>query len=127
MGFDHRRTDRWGHGLEHFASAGRSFEIPRELDNLGADWVREAELGLIDPAEFAAMFGRKGILQWLWMKGALLAKPRTGWNRRRWTQPTVIWECSRDIDFTEEDYPYSDYSLDPVILMVCHGGASGGG
>jgi hypothetical protein len=54
------------------------------VDNLGANWVRRVGRRFGDtyhyPAEYASAFGCLDVLRWLWVKGALLAHPRVGWQ-----------------------------------------------
>jgi ankyrin repeat protein len=76
LGFNHNAIDGMGRQVAVFAAAGGNFDILRELDNLGVDWIGVR----FHPAEFAAQFGRLDVLQWLWTKGALLANPRAGWE-----------------------------------------------
>jgi hypothetical protein len=48
----------------HFACAGGVFDICRELDNFGVDFI----VGIPSPAKFAAEFGREDVIFWLWTR-----------------------------------------------------------
>ena len=63
--------------LPHMAAAGGNFEVIRELDNLGLDWV--SRFAWEHPAEYAARWGRLEVLQWLWVRGYLMSSPVCGW------------------------------------------------
>jgi hypothetical protein len=81
LGLDISIVDDSGRGLEHYACAGGSFVIARELDNIGAKWRRSQSRGPAHfPAEYAAAFGNLAVMQWLWTKGDLLGVPRVGWS-----------------------------------------------
>jgi hypothetical protein len=53
------------------------FDVLRELDNLGVDWKGMSRDGT--PAELAARFGHLPVIQWLWIKGAVMVNPAVGW------------------------------------------------
>jgi hypothetical protein len=93
LGFDHIQTDGAGRAAAHYACMGGAFGVIRELDNVGEDWVspglrRLSVVGwpfLPSPptaAECAAAYGQLGVLQWLWIKGALSGTPAVGWRPR---------------------------------------------
>jgi hypothetical protein len=85
LAFDEKATSGWGSTIAHFACAGGDFEICREVDGLGVDWLardmwwERGDLSGHFPAEYAAMFGRIDVLRWLWAKGFLLDKEGVGW------------------------------------------------
>ena len=63
--------DTWPEAA-HFACAGGNFDIIRAVDMFGGVWGSQDRLGRM-PSVYAAMFGRREVLAWLWTKGELHA------------------------------------------------------
>ena len=98
LSFDLARCDGKGRNIGHFAVAGGSMEILRELDARdtvdGADKKKgsifvEGDETMNQCAHYAAKFGRLDVLQWLWMKGKAELNPR---NNNGATP--FMWSCS---------------------------------
>jgi hypothetical protein len=81
LSFNKNLRDSRGRSVAHFAAAGGCFDILREADNLGGDWLQKDKDGRV-PARFAALFGRLDVLQWFWIRGQLgdLEPTRDRWG-----------------------------------------------
>ncbi|OHT17264.1 hypothetical protein TRFO_41174 [Tritrichomonas foetus] len=71
FGADDEATDRKRRNPAHFACAGGSFEIIRDLDK-PLSYYETKDYGGLKSVHYAAMFGRIEILKYLWSKGAKL-------------------------------------------------------
>jgi hypothetical protein len=87
LSFDHRLLDAWQRSIAHYAVASGSFDICRELDNLGVDFSARDAHGFT-PAYVAAEFGQQDILMWLWIRGVLTSE--VGWKRTASGDPDVV-------------------------------------
>lgn len=131
FGFDPHRSDSRGRTVAHYACAGGTFGILRELDSLSVNWVIVSKDGT--PAEMAASFGRLPVLQWLWTKGALLAKPVVGWRDDRLVGDASILRCAAEgghspvIEFLIRDveipvFRGSGAFVDTILHAACRHG-----
>ena len=96
LNFDLRICDAKCRNLGHFAVAGGSMEILRELDardtvdsKKGGSIFAQGDEKMNQCAHYAAKFGRLDVLQWLWMKGKAELNPR---NNNGGTP--FMWSCS---------------------------------
>jgi hypothetical protein len=88
LSVDLRLKDELDLTVAHFACAGGSFDVCRELDNLGIDFSVGSKSG--SPAKFACEYGRDELLMWLWTRGAILGDPPVGWSSKRGSDPDVL-------------------------------------
>jgi ankyrin repeat protein len=88
LSVDLKLKDKFDLTVAHFACAGGSFDVCRELDNLGVDFSVGSKRG--SPAKFACEYGRDELLMWLWTRGSILGDPRIGWSAKRGSDPDVL-------------------------------------
>jgi ankyrin repeat protein len=85
---DLKSKDKLDLTVAHFACAGGSFDVCRELDNLDVDFSVGSKCG--SPAKSACEYGRDELLMWLWTRGAILGDPQVGWSAKRGSDPDVL-------------------------------------
>ena len=64
-----KKTDDFGRSIIHFACAGGSLKIIRELDQSGYSFDIKDKEGCL-PSHYAAMSGHIDVIKYLWAKGA---------------------------------------------------------
>lgn len=82
-GFDSdeiKKTDDFGRSLIHFACAGGSIDIIRELDQSNYS-LNDVDSEGCKPSHYAAMAGNLDIFKYLWMKGADLVSSSNQYNK----------------------------------------------
>jgi ankyrin repeat protein len=86
-------SDKLKRSLPSFACAGGSFEVIDELVNLGVEFDKRDQNSFW-PAEYAAAWGRRDVLLWLWMRGALNQEKKIGFEgppfESGWTEPEIV-------------------------------------